>query len=450
MWLFALGAIEGADVALLWSSFRALEVDLGLTAATLGLLTFAQILGQSIFSPVWGLFADRTSRTPLLANGCLGWAVATGLMAITSNIHVIVLLCFFNGISQASLLPITQSLMADMSTPLERGKIFGKLNFFMYVGMFVTIVFATTISEQRIHGITGWRVAYLTVAGFSLWLSFEFRAQFREPERKSSQKMDLSVRSLFRGTKLEFYLTTPTFVILVFQGVCGAVSRRALDFSTMLFQYTGLSEFQVSLCLCSGILGLAFGSVLGGFVGDALENRYPCHGRALTAQLSVGMGIPLGVLLVSIQPGPNSFVSFLCVNACLGLTFSWCIVGVNRPLLSDLVSSSHRAVGFALLIAIECNVAAIGGPLVAKVMQHHGYVQSQLALSQMSAEMISGNLEAISSGLFHAILWPGTICFVFYAFLHITVRKDTAVSDIVQVDSPLEKTKFAATRHMPL
>lgn len=56
-------------------------------AAVLGLFLLAVGLGNVLSSPVWGRFSDRSSRTVLIASGCLAAAIAVVALAIGALPH---------------------------------------------------------------------------------------------------------------------------------------------------------------------------------------------------------------------------------------------------------------------------------------------------------------------------------------------------------------------------
>ncbi|CAE8732589.1 unnamed protein product [Polarella glacialis] len=127
--LCVVAAIEGADMQLLPATFHALEADLGFSPALLGKMSLAQSLLQSLTSPVWGVLADRHSRKQLLVLSCCAWGVLTLLLAASSSAGSMLWLRCLHGATLASLGPIAQSMVADVTEQRYRGTAYGCVSF---------------------------------------------------------------------------------------------------------------------------------------------------------------------------------------------------------------------------------------------------------------------------------------------------------------------------------
>ena len=78
-------------------------------------------------------------------------------------------------------------------------------------------------------------------------------------------------------------------------------------------------------------IGTAFGTLLGGFLNDLAGRLSPSHGRVLVAQFSVGVGIPLFLLLFYALPAAAAAAVMLLA----GLLISWC-QGVNNVIMAEV------------------------------------------------------------------------------------------------------------------
>eukprot|EP00438_Fugacium_kawagutii_P033242 Skav228426 [mRNA] locus=scaffold1325:309531:316044:- [translate_table: standard] len=120
--------------------------------------------------------------------------------------------------------------------------------------------------------------------------------------------------------------------------------RNAFNYSTMFFQINGLSDTQSAGLSTMFQLSCAIGNVLGGLIGDAMARRCPNHGRAFTANISVACGIPCVFFIFMSTGQPFAplkhreayYAAFLVA---MGLTATWCCVGVNWPILSELLGA---------------------------------------------------------------------------------------------------------------
>jgi len=428
--LYAVCLVEGADLALLPSSFRALEVSLGLTPSRLAALGLAQAFTGAIAAPIWGSFADiGWSRKMLLVAGASAWGLLTLLLSFVSEFFTMLALRALNGVALAALMPISQSVIADISVASERGMLFGWASFSLNVGVVFGTVFATSLSNMRILGFAGWRVAFASVAAVSFVLAISM-AIFMPDSQRTSSKGEIDV--LRELNKIRTYWRIDTFKVILIQGAFGSIPWSALAFSTMYFQYVGLTDFGASTLSATFTIACAFGGLMGGFIGDRLARWSRYHGRPLTAQVSVFSGIPLVVLIYAVVPREaDYFLLYLGLLFLLGLLASWCAAGVNRPILCEVVHGAGRASIIAWLVAIDGSIAAVmGGPLVALLSEHvFGYSSTRQQVSDMSEENRESNAKALSLAMICCSVVPWFLCLVCYSLLHWTYKADMLAND---------------------
>jgi len=425
--LYAICAVEGADVALLPSTFRALEADLGLTPSHLATLALCQALAGSLFAPLWGSLVDHGwQRKWMLVSGAVSWGVLTTLLAFITEFSAMAVLRTLNGIALASMMPISQSLIIDLTQAGERGHYFGNVQFSFQTGMISGILFATSLSNQTIWGFQGWRVAFVTIATMCLLLAAIIACCMSEPTRASIDEGGLSFMKELR--KLQVYWRIKTFKVIVLQGLFGSIPWGALGFAVLYFQYVGMSDFQAALLVGLSTVGGAFGGLLGGFMADTLHRWNQFHGKPLTAQISVASGIPLVVVIYyAMAPDPSLFYWFVVLMFTFGLMAQWCPC-VNRPILADIVPASGRGSIVAWLVAIDGSASALfGAPLVALLSEDvFGYRPSSLGVAEMSQAQRHANATALSRSIMTMCVIPWAICFAFYAVLHFTYKADLA------------------------
>jgi len=429
--LYAVCLIEGADIQLLPATFRALEVSLGLTPSHLAALSLCQALMQALSAPCWGSLADHGwSRKWLLTCGALSWGTLTLLLAIISSFPAMIFLRGFNGIALGMLVPVTQSVIVDITTKEERGLYFGGVQFAMCIGAIFASVFATSISQETIRGMDGWRVAFAVVGFASLALACILAAAMTEPgtgcRRPSTEPLTIGseVRK-FRG-----FCRIDTFKLIVLQGVFGSVPWSALAFLIMYFQYVGLPDWYAAMLFTVLVLATGVGGLLGGFIGDRMCQLSANHGRPLTAQISVASGIPLvAVLLAWIPPRPESASQFATVMFLLGLFASWCGTGVKRPILAEVVGVHGGASSIlALDTAIEgASAAVLGAPLVGLLADVvFGYEPSRSHIAGMDPVQRETNTIALAHSMLLCSVFPWLMCFVFFSLLHFTYGPDVS------------------------
>lgn len=428
--LCAVCFIDGADMQLLPASFRALEVDLGLSPVGLGQMSFAQSLFQSVTAPFWGVLADRYSRKGLLVFSCTAWGVLTALLACASSISTIFALRCAHGATLASLSPIGQSIVADIVPQDRRGAVFGRLGSATSLGQTLSSLVGTWIaSETLAFGVRGWRATFMFVATLSIISGLLLYLFMSDPRRERSMDTHVAVAKSACCAELKRALQLfriPTFVVIVLQGVFGNVPWNALGFVPMFVQYSGHSAASAALVMASILVGGCFGSILGGSVADSLAQRCPAHGRPFTAQISVSIGIPLIAFLVWSAPRAAVYV-LMMVAFLFGLTASWCGVGVNRPILTEIVDPAYRATVIAWLTVIEGSSAALfGAPVVGYLAEKVFHYEEVRDVELAEEAMRRSNAEALGSALLWGALPPWGLCFCFFTLLHCTYARDAA------------------------
>jgi MFS family permease len=422
--LFLVCFVEGADTQLLPSSFKALEADIGLATSDLAILGMGQALAQCVSAVFWGVLLDSgCSGKWMLVSGSAGWAVLTFLLARVTHFTTMLVLRVLNGVALGALMPVSQAIIARATAPHERGAYFGWCGCFLVLGQVVCSLLTTSISNEIVFGMQGWRVAFGVVAILSLLLSATL-ALFMRAMRQPKRPIDA-------GDEINTFVDlckTPSFMVIVLQGCFGSVPWSALSFLIMYFQYVQVPDSQAALLYSVMTLSQAAGHVLGGYIGDGLSAWSPYHGRPLTAQISVAAGIPMIVMVLWNVPSDAPNILPVAVMLCIfGLTASWCAGGVNRPILTQLVPESRMGRAVAWLTAIEGSAAAcLGGPLVGYLADHvFGYKVQSSDVSEIPEPIRLQNAIALRSGMLWMTILPWTACFVIYSTLHCTLKRDT-------------------------
>lgn len=434
--LYLVCLVEGADLQLLPSTFRALEAEVGLSPSRLAVLGMCQALTQSISAPLWGSLVDSGwSVKWLLVGGSMAWGVLTLLLAAITDWYSMILLRTLNGIALATLMPVSQTIIARGTVFSERGYYFGMVELALCVGQLLCAVFATTMANETIYGIDGWRLAFAIVAVASISLSVILSVLMPDTGSEPKAVSFAAEKDIFcHCCKIR------TFRIIVAQGCFGSIPWAALSFAIMFFQYVGVTDFQAAILFASFLISLGLGNVLGGQIGDLLTRWSRFHGRPLTAQISVLSGIPMIIwLLVYVPRQASSIVQYGVLMCIFGLTASWCKTGVNRPVLTEVVPRDIQARILAWLIALEGSVAACLGASLAGIIAERafGYEPQQGKLESMPSDLREKNTHALAMGMLWMCVVPWAVCFFIYALLHFTYRSDVENAGIHDETSSL-------------
>eukprot|EP00434_Breviolum_minutum_P028045 symbB.v1.2.024810.t1/scaffold2358.1/size81431/1 len=341
--LCCISAIEGMDAGLLPAVNYALQKDLGLRLTDLSVLTLAQAVAQALAAPIWGVLADRrvVRRKTLLCVGALFQGSSTVMLSWTNGFAFMLVLRIINGAMLASLKPLAIGLVADTTSETNRGKIYGYIQMCVTLGMMAVAMIGTPMSHATILTFQGWRVAFVMIGSFPIFTAFLIKVFMHEARREKTWEPG-SKRRGCDGAKEEMrklgsYFTKPTFLCLVGQGLFGAIPWNAFNYSTMYFQINGLSDTESAALSTMFQLACAIGNVLGGIIGDRMAKRCPNHGRAFTANISVTCGIPCVFLIF--MSTHQSFVYYAALLVLMGVSSTWCGVGVNWPILSEILGA---------------------------------------------------------------------------------------------------------------
>ncbi|PHJ20423.1 major facilitator family protein [Cystoisospora suis] len=227
--------------------------------------------------------------------------------------------------------------------------------------------------------------------------------------------------------------------------------RSALNFIVMFFQYAGLSDWEASFTVSASWLAAMLVAPFVGCLGDAVHRRYPNKGRPVMAQSAILIrSFLMFVILSCIPKKRESFLLFLFVSSLIGLMAGWPGVGVNRPILTEIVLPKHRATVFSLFSTMEgVGSALLGSPVVGLLAQKvFGYSQplkksshshrssstssppppspSDASSSSFSSqrETDEKNAEALSLALICTTVGPWILSVGVYFLLHCTYTAD--------------------------
>merc|ERR1719277_2921208 len=143
----------------------------------------AQLVCTNLAAPFWGILADRgiLKRRTILLVGALGQGLVTILLAFVTDMLPMIFLRALNGALLAALRPITNGIVADVTAESKRGKVFGRVQSALLLGMFITTMTVVPMAEETILGFQGWRVAFVLVGLVSVIVSALVTAFMKEP-----------------------------------------------------------------------------------------------------------------------------------------------------------------------------------------------------------------------------------------------------------------------------
>ena len=202
----------------------------------------------------------------------------------------------------------------------------------------------------------------------------------------------------------------PTFWVIVLQGVFGSTPWAAWGFSTLWLQLICFrSELAANIRACFTV-GNIFGTLFGGWLGDAAAQYSPEHGRPWVAVVSVGIGVPMTyVLLFAMPQGATEeeaealVLPWMAYFFAYGFAIVW-VVGVNGPIFSEIVPARYRSYIFSLDAAFELCVSSVGGPLSGYIAERAGFNDTRIEVCDRD------NGEALATGMVWVMVIPWSVC----------------------------------------
>eukprot|EP00928_Gymnodinium_smaydae_P081372 TRINITY_DN6490_c0_g1_i1.p1 TRINITY_DN6490_c0_g1~~TRINITY_DN6490_c0_g1_i1.p1 ORF type:complete len:482 (+),score=52.34 TRINITY_DN6490_c0_g1_i1:65-1447(+) len=389
-------AIDAADKALLPATFKALDQQLGLGPAKLSSLMFAQNFSFASALVVWSSLMQYYSAKSLMVIGCYMWAGSALLISVASTYEQHMCLRFCLGAALASCSPLGQAMLCDLTSENQRGFVFGQLHCVSGIFALVVASVTTVVAAENFWGVQGWRIIHMFMTIVAVIAGMAFNWLVPSNEAKPRGNSGWAQEQLRMFAKI---VRKRSFLVVVMQGVVGAIPWNAMSFLTYYFQLSGYSDSQAARILMLGGLGGILGALVGGSLGDHLssDKRFGKPGRVVVAQASVILGTFAFVWMMSIPYSEHSIahviVAFFVFNACA----CWTAVGAIRPICSELFLNSYeRAQIISWWMMLEGLVSSsVGAPAVAVLSEKFGYKLSSPGSVALSPSDRAHNAEAL-------------------------------------------------------
>ncbi len=312
--------------------------SLGASGLWLGVIFAAFPISRILTTPVFGRLSDRKGRKPFISIGLLAYGIVSFGFIYTNTVFQLVLMRFLHGLAGASILPIAQAYVGDISPPGEEGKWMGYANAAFFSGFGFGPLMGGVLSEHL-----GIDVAFLAMGVLSL-LAFTITIFFLpEIKPKQSATYSPSFREMSRSGMIvglftfRLTLTLGRTIFFIFLPILAANSL-------------GLRTSLVGILLAVYILLMSLLGIPSGRIADRLSRRFLVVGGCLVSSVFL-MVVPLG----------NTF-GLLLALAVLGSVGN----AIAVPAASALMVEEGRKYGMGSSIALFSMALSIGmvvGPI---------------------------------------------------------------------------------------
>jgi len=421
--------LDNASGAALASSFRALEVDIGLSPLRQGAVLMVQSFTGSLFAPVWGYWADRSDRCLVLALAAGIWSIATIATAAAGAVGFGALCAarLLYGVGSAGVTPVVQSVVADLFDEEERGRAFAFCIAASSLGTLAATAIVTSVSMADVHVYMGWQVAFMVLGCVAVFFSIGLVYLSRLVQLPRATGRLTSPWADFVAT-----MEMPTFRVVLLQGAFVSTALEAHAFLVIWVQYIGYKNWVAGLLVSCGLLGTLIGCFLGGSLADKMAAYSPDHGRIYVGQLGGLLMLTFWIGLMLIPRDTEYGVWLGGMFFMFGLVKNWEYVGAIRPILVEVAPSRRRATVIAYAACFDGIVSALlGGPLVGLLAETaFGYERTSKEMDVMPEEQRVGNLEALTQ----ALATVTVVCIIgnllAFSILHRTYAPDRALAKL--------------------
>jgi MFS family permease len=172
----------------------------------------------------------------------------------------------------------------------------------------------------------------------------------------------------------------------------------------------------------------AIGVMLGGRVSDRMHVWNKNRGRILTAQFSMGISIPLFVIMFIFIPRQAHFWwAFLMIKTLKAFFGTWGLWATKIPIISEITEPHKRASVNAWYAASAGIIGdSISGPLIGWMIQHVFGFQSIRGkrIEDLSVEQVTANGTALASGMAFVNVICGSLSVLMWFFVYRTFPRD--------------------------
>ena len=353
----------------------------GTSKIGIGIAAAASLLGGMCGMITFGYFGDKfiekISRKKLFILTNLGWIISYALLAFSFNYNFFLIFYIIASIGTGAFLPIGFAIISDLFPPQYRGNKYGAMQFSLALGSGMGIIFGGLMGSYL--SFYGWRIAYGigSFLGFIMLLNYIFKGidpvrgsaepEFEDLKVNFRYNYKLTLKNIFHLFKIKSVMAL--LIYILFYGVAGStLGNWGIFYLTSKINNPNASLYGTILYLLAG-LGILFGTIIGGKLGDRYFNLGKVKGRIVISIVGLIIGV---MMLLAFYLLPFSidnifqiifsWVFFIAIGL-LGYTFSSFYAGNQFAIYSEVCIPELRSSTNALN-GVMVNIGGIIGNLV--------------------------------------------------------------------------------------
>ncbi|GHO50124.1 spinster family MFS transporter [Ktedonospora formicarum] len=394
--LLVINILNYADRSILGAVQTKIQPEFGLTDTELGFIISSFLLIYGLATFPLGIWADRGIRKNIVA-ACVGiWSIATALAGFTHNFIQLLLTRSALGIGEAGYAPASLSMIGDYFPKSVRGRMLSLWSIGNVVGTAIGQITGGIIAVTL-----GWRWAFFFVGipglimAFLIWRAVEpTRGAFDQSDTEEGAEEVAESAMAGHGSlgtdiwqKFKVIGRIPTFWILLGSFIASffIVGAATGWITTYIIRDFHLTEGQAGTV--SGLtlaIGSIIGTILGGWLGDALQKRMP-QGRLLISTIAFLAGAPLTLLALSF----HDLYPFIGVFILAIVALSLCLGPINA-VIQDIIEPDMRATATGLLLLIAHLLGDAASPIIIGIIADHTSLGTALITTAPTCLFIAG------------------------------------------------------------
>ncbi len=347
-----------------------LTKDLGLNAASMGLVFSAFSWSYALLQIPGGIFLDRFGTRVTYFIAVVFWSLFTALMGIVQSLNGLILTRIGVGIFEAPCFPANSRILATWFPQHERARANGIYSFGQYVGLGFLSIPLFWITERL-----GWRGLFFVVGGFGVLFGLLWWWLYRNPaDSTTANQAELDYIEAggggeYKGQPVTFEwrhvaaLLRRRQVLGASLGQFGGNSTQVFFvtwFPTYLVTARGMTFLQAGLMTSLPYIGASMGVLVGGVLSDTILKRTGSANWARKLPIVGGLLLASTIVAANYMPADNDAAVILIMSIAFfgqGMTnLGWTVISDIAP--KPLIGLTSGIFNFS------ANLAGIITPLV--------------------------------------------------------------------------------------
>lgn len=240
-----------------------------ISGAAGGFISTITNIGMLVGGLTFGPMADRSGRVKVYAITTIIYALATGLMAFTTNIWIVYVLRFLVGVGGGGVYGVIMSMVADVFSSKQRGRVNSYVTVSGQLGSIVAAIAAAILIPMA-----GWRSLFIFGAlpillGVFVYFKVPESSEWKATKEVETQTEKVTLLDLFKNGNASNTIKLTIMAIVQVAGYFGLMNW----LPSILQQKSGLSVSGSSIWMIATIVGMSLGMLVFGQIMDKIGSK---------------------------------------------------------------------------------------------------------------------------------------------------------------------------------